>query len=230
MSRFDFNEEELMTTRKLLDAGIYAGRVKNWAVTNKDGQSYITIREVQKFNSVTRKSEKTGVFQLAGNIRFAVELTSKKAISTLQVDEPLVFGGNIQLNFTENGNLAGDNVVFSKTLIALGLASDNDGKLDCPIWKDCVPVYDEVEEVPENLDERIKTLPNVLELLTAINYWTARFELLFEHLENLPVLANIIQEAHYKTKELQNVIDSGAFGTKVAILPYTEDAEFDLDV
>jgi len=225
--QFGFNTTSLATAPLVLEDGVYAGAISGAAIAGKEDKQFINIvkETVWDKNVGTTKSGKAGSFVETGNwviegsIFYGVVLTSKKAISTLQRDEPKVFGGRIKLSFDKESLTLIDNYVLGAWLSALGL-SEHDFSEGVDFE------YNESIEVPEEL----ALVPNAVDLLNSLTYQRAMFSSVVEAANHVPVRVVVAKQANYKDKNvIENVINTGSFNSSCGILAYEEGCENDLE-
>lgn len=220
---FNFNTSSLATAPLLLEAGIYAGTLVNAAVTMGSGNTLkqtIDIRKEKVWDGGTQQMVETDRHIVTGWLSFGVLLTSKKAIKTLQKDEPRVYGGMINLSFDKETYMMQDNHVLGSWLQALELHDINfDEGLG---WE-----YDENIEVPEELSG----VANIVEMLNALAYYRLLFTTICNTANNTPVAVKVVKAPNYQNPEiLENVIDRGTRKVPFCgILGYTSGLEEDLD-
>ncbi len=224
---FGYNTSALATAPIVLEDGIYAGILSGAAISGKEGKQYINIvkETVWDKNVGTTKSGKTGSFVetgeyiIEGNIFYGVTLTSKKAITTLQRDEPKVFGGRIKLAFDKETLSLVDNHILGSFLSALGL-HEHDFSADVDFE------YNEDIEVPAELAH----VPNIVDMLNSVEYQRAMFTNIVNEANHQPVRVSVAKQPNYKDPTvLENVINTGRFNSSCGILSYVEGCEEDLD-
>ena len=238
MSRRSFATptSSLATSIPLVNKGVYSGIITGAASSGKEDKQYFNIvkdRSWDKdiFNEEIGKNgswvdnlgeDNLPLYKLEGTIYYSAILTSKKAIQTLQQDEPRVFGGQIRLNFSKE-TLALDaesneNIPYRNLLGVAGLEEvDFESQVDFD--------YDEEIEVPEELAH----LPNIIDMLNSLVYQRSYFALVTEALNGVEVNVSILRQPKYndKTQE-ENIIDTGRFNSFCGVTAYTEGDEQDL--
>lgn len=218
---FAMDTTSLSTERPLLDNGVYAGVIRNAGCVMGQSSTIEVVKE-RTWDRNSRTWSETGNYTIQGSFRFGVTLTSKKAIQILQRDEPIVFGGQIDLRFTEGYQMQ-DNVILGQFLAALGLAESWGEFNDTAVsgWE-----YDENIEVPEEL----ANVENIVDMLNSVAYYRSLFELVSNAVNGMQCQVKVVKQPNYKTPEvLENVIDRGTGNARFCgILAYTDGAEFDL--
>jgi len=215
---FAVDTTSLSTEKPTLDNGLYAGVIRN-ATTSIGQDNTIAVVKKKVWNKNAKVMEETDEYIIGGRFQYGATLTSKKASKLLQRDEPVVFGGQIFLNFDESFKLA-NSYVLGAFLTALGLHEVNFS--ESVDWD-----YDENIEVPEEL----QSVPQIVEMLNSVAYHRALFDLIANTVNLQPALVKVVKQPNYKTPEvLENVIDRGtASAPFCGILPYVEGSENDLD-
>jgi hypothetical protein len=239
MSRRSFATptSSLATSIPLLDKGVYAGVITGAAASGKEDKQYFKVvkdrtwdknvvnEETGKAGSWIDNLDKAGLplYKIEGAIYFGATLTSKKAITTLQQDEPRVFGGQIKLVFS-NETLALDdkskeNVPYANLLQVAGLSDvDFEEQVDFD--------YDEEIEVPEEMAH----VDGIVDMLNSVVYQRSFFTLVTEALNGVYVNVSVLRQPKYndKTQE-ENIIDTGRFNSFCGVTAYTEGDEQDLE-
>lgn len=218
-NRFAVDTSSFAATAPLLDDGYYAGQLIN--VSTKRGQNdTITYVEKKEYQKGSREGVPTGEFVLRGSINFGAVLTSKKAIKTLQRDEPKVFNGSISLKFDDKTFILQPNHVLKSWLDALGIGGEDFSQSVDWQWDDNI-------EVPEELSH----LSYAVDLLNAVTYYRAYFDLVCQAAVNIPVKVAVKRQPNYKNKEVEeNVINCGnSFQPFCGIISYVDGAENDLE-
>lgn len=238
MSRRSFATptSSLATSIPLVNKGVYSGIITGAASSGKEDKQYFNIVKDRSWDKDIFNEEKgkngswvdnlgednLPLYKLEGTIYYSAILTSKKAIQTLQQDEPRVFGGQIRLNFSKE-TLALDaesneNIPYRNLLGVAGLEEvDFESQVDFD--------YDEEIEVPEELAH----LPNIIDMLNSLVYQRSYFALVTEALNGVEVNVSILRQPKYndKTQE-ENIIDTGRFNSFCGVTAYTEGDEQDL--
>jgi len=216
---FAVDTTSLSTEKPTLENGLYAGVIRN-ATTSIGQDNTIAVVKEKERNKVTKAMEETGRYIISGRFQYGATLTSKKASKTLQRDEPVVFGGQIYLNFDKEKYTLADSHVLGAFLTALGLHEVNFA--ESVDWE-----YDDNIEVPAEL----QSVPNIETMLNSVNYHRALFDVIANTVNLQPALVKVVKQPNYKTPEvLENVIDRGTFSAPFCgILPYVEGFENDLD-
>lgn len=220
---FAFDTTSLSTAAPLLNEGFYAGVITNCAVTMGTGNNLkqtINITPEKVWDKDSKEMKETGEYIISGWMSFGVTLTSKQAIKSLQREEPKLFGGQIRLTFDQETGVMKDNHVLGQFLTALGLNEiDFNGSVDFE--------YNEDIEVPEEL----AGVTDIVTKLNSVEYHRALFTLICESANNLPVLAKVIKQPNYKSKEvMENAIDRGTtMAPFCGIMAYEDGAEEDLE-
>lgn len=222
MSKRTFNVDttSLSTAKPLLDNGFYAGTIVGASIEGKEGKQFFTIREERKWDKDAKEMVLTGDYELNGMLMYSVSLTSKKAIKTLQQDEPRIFGGMIFFRFDKETYCLEDNVQLGQLLSALDLKDTNfDEMVDFD--------FDDDIEVPEELAR----VPDIVTKLNALEYAKGLMTVICQTINNMPVKAKVIKQANRDNSEVQeNVLDMGSRNAPFCgVLPYEEGSEDDLD-
>ena len=224
---FGYNTTALATAPLVLEDGIYAGILSGAAISGKEDKQYINIVEEQVWdkNVGTTKTGKSGSFVktgdyiIEGSIFYGATLTSKKAITTLQRDEPKVFGGRIKLAFDKETLSLVDNHVLGSFLAALGI-HEHDFSADVDFE------YNEAIEVPEELAH----VPNIVDMLNSLAYQRAMFTNIVNEANHQPIRVSVAKQPNYKDPSLlENVINTGRFNSSCGILAYVDGCENDLE-
>lgn len=216
---FGFDTTSLATAAPLLNEGVYAGVVTNATISGKEGKQYINVNKEVKWNSSLKKMEETGESIIQGFLMYSTVLTSKKAIKTLQMDEPYLYGGIIRLEFDKETFVLKPNHVLGQFLTALDL---QDVKFtDSVDWE-----YNEDIKVPEELT----LVPRIVDMLNSVNYQRALFTLIANAANNHPVRVSVVKRPNRQTPEImENAINLGTFSAPFCgILHYVENCEMDL--
>ncbi len=225
---FGFKSENLAKVKPVLESAIYAGQIIGATVTGKEDKQFIVIQRDQEWKEkmYNEKTGKMGMFvdldtySLTGNLRFGVVLTSKKAIQTLQQDEPKVYGAGfnqITLAFdketyqfdTEN------NVAFTNWMDALGLNSDDFVENVDWEWNDDIDVPSDLAQVDD-----------IVTKLNALAYARALFSSICLAANGIPVKVDVTKQVDARSKETINVITTRK--TYAGVLPYVDGCENDL--
>lgn len=225
---FGINTTTLPTEKVLLDTGVYAGIITNAAVTGKEGKQHINIvKETEWVGPKGKKvRQETGEYTIEGAIYFGAALNSKKAIKTLNQDEPKVFGGQIRLAFHKAGETDGEgndisftlkeNHVLGAFLLALGLNEIN--------FAETVDFeYNEEIEVPEEL----QGVPGIIDMMNSLEYQRAFFNNIVQAANGLPAGVKVVKRQP-KGGSAENAIDTGNFNDFCGIIKYVEGSENDL--
>lgn len=226
---FGYNTTALATVKPMLEPAVYAGVMTGAAVVGKENKQYINLVKETKWDKDAWNEAKgkngmfveTGEWVIEGSIFYGVTLTSKKAIQTLQQDEPRVFGGRIVLKFnSESLSLdAENNIPYANFLIALGLDEiDFSESVDFE--------YNENIEVPEEL----AGVDRIVDKLNSINYQRAIFDLVCQSANNQPCKVKVLKQASYRDKtQMENTIDTGSYNSFCGILKYEDGSENDVE-
>jgi len=222
---FGVDTTSLATAAPILPAGIYAGQLTNTSITMGSGENLkhlIEVRKEKKWNKELGESIETENYIIGGALTYGALLTSKKAIQLLQRDEPRIFGGQIFLNFNKETCQLEPNHILGAFLEATGLKEYNFSEMADAEWE-----YDENIEVPEEL----QAVPNIIDMLNAVNYYRIFFKLIAEAANGQPVRVSVITQPNYKDKTIQeNAISRGTMSAPgCGLLVYKEDCENDLE-
>lgn len=204
---FGFNTSTLATAKPLLEEGYYTGTMVGASVVGKENKQHINIVKETEWNKNSKEFVETGEWIIEGNIYFGVALDDAKAIEQLQQEEPRVYGGRIRLNFHKEEFKLLNNYVLGAWLEALGLHEIN--------FEESVDFdYNYDIEVPEELAQ----VPNILDMLNSLEYQRNMFGIICESANNTPVRVSVLKQPNYKTKEPENVINTGNYGSFCGIL------------
>ena len=233
---FAVSNSSLATTIPLLNKGVYAGVIFGAAAAGKEGKQYFNIaKERGRWDKLKVNEEKgtvgnweyplnaagENIYVLEGTIYFGVTLISKKAIVTLQQDEPKIFGGQIKIGFDQEGFCLGEknNIVYKALLAATGLD-------DVEFSESVDFEYDEEIEVPEEF----ANVPNIVDMLNSLAYHRSLFALVTEALNGVPVAASILRQPKHNDKTTEeNIIATGKFNSFCGVTAYEEGMEEDLE-
>jgi hypothetical protein len=237
---FGVSAESIATVRQFIKAGLYAAKITGATINspfgeNKDKNSIrivdVTEWKKDEMNPTTGKmgwQKPTGKKRLEGNIYFTATLLSKKAIQELQRDEPVIFGGQIELGFTPEGELdPKNNIALINTAKALGI--DLDEILDNT---NAGFSYDEGIEVPEEL----ASVSGIVDLLNAVQYHTDYFAEVVARMNDLQCKIDVAVVDDNRTQgQKNNVINSGrnksgfSTGRLCAVHAWEDGCDLDLE-
>jgi hypothetical protein len=210
---FAFDTTTLATTPLLLDSGVYEGRLINAAIASKEGKNHINVVKETKWDKSNRAFVETGEYVVEGSIYYGALLTDKKAIESLQQDEPRVFGGRIRLSFNKETLQMDNNYVLGSWLQALQLHEINFGsEVDFE--------YDENIEIPEEF----VGVNDIVDKLNCVEYHRSLFNMVCQAANNVKVNVRVVKQPSYRNKEiLENIIDTGSYNSSCGILQFTEE-------
>ena len=198
-NQFAMDTTSLSTESPLLDTGFYAGTIVGATVTGKDNKQYFKVRE--EFKWVDGERTATGKHELTGLLRYAVSLTSKKAIRVLRNDSPRVYAGNIYLSFTDKHILDLEaNVQLAQLLEATGLGEEDFGAaVDFE--------FDDDIEVPADL----AGVDDIVTMLNGLEYAKQVLTLICQTIEDREVMANVLRKQDDQNKEgMMNQLNMGS--------------------
>lgn len=219
---FIMDTSSLSTEKPVLDNGVYAGVIRN-AGTLIGQDNTIDVVKERNWDRNSRTWNETGEYVVEGSFRFGVTLLSERAKQVLQRDEPVIFGGQIDLRFDENYKLL-DNHLLGAFLESLGLKESWGEFQEAALggWE-----YDENIEVPAEL----QSVPDIIDKLNSVTYHRGLFEIVANAVNGQKVLAKVVKQPNFRTPEvLENVIDRGTGNARFCgILPYVDGSESDLE-
>lgn len=214
-----FSASSLSTETPVLPNGIYAGKLVNVAITGKENKQYFSIRKAQQWDKdakamvdVIENGEPK--YQISGMVLVQAALISKKAQKLLARDEPQ-FLKMYNINFTDSFQPDTErNQQFANFLVTLGL--------DKEPFEDYVTFdYDADIEVPEE----IAHVPNVIDMLNALNYYKELFTIICNAAKDQNVKVSI-EKITKQDKSVVNEI-SGGRGGACGFLKYETGCEDD---
>ena len=222
---FGIDTTSLATAAPILPNGVYAGQLVNCSITMGQGDNLkdlIDIQKEQKWDKDSKKFIELDNYILTGMLNYGVLLLSKKAINLLQLDEPRVYGGRINLKFNQETCQMEPNHVLGAFLEATGLKSINFKELAENEWE-----YDENIEIPEHL----QNTPNIVDMLNALAYHRIFFNLICQSVEAQRVRVSVNTQPNSKDKTIQeNVVSRGtSTAPSCGLLSWKENCENDLE-
>lgn len=235
MRKFNFDPSQLATVQVVLDAGLYAGILKDPSIVRKDASGknipLVDMVEIKEYEKGSNVGKPTGKYKMQARVNYNVELTSKKAKHVLGKDKPIIFPNmfGFSLVFDENFFEPDSKVdsfidlekshTFGAFLEALGLKDIDFGDEVGNIW-----AYDENIEVPAHLT----SVPYIVDKLNALNYTKELLTLVCDSAKDKPVLANVTKVASYANKDVMvNQLNSGI--NSCGLVAYKEGSENDLE-
>lgn len=204
---FGFDTTTLATVKPLLDEGIYTGTMVGASIVGKENKQHIAIVKETVWNMNSKALEETGDYIIEGSLYFGVALDDPKAVQQLQQDEPRVYGGRIRLETDKETCGMKKSHVLGAFLDALGLMGIN--------FNEAVDFdFNEDIEIPEEYAD----VPNIVTMLNSLEFQRSMYGIICESANNTPVRVHVLKQANYKTKELENVINTGNYGSFCGIL------------
>ena len=216
-NQFAMDTTSLSTESPLLDTGFYAGTIVGATIVGKENKQYFQVREQHEFVNNVRTA--TGKHELTGILRYAVSLTSKKAIRVLRNDTPRVYANNIYLSFTDKHVLDLEaNVQLAQLIEATGLGEEDFGAaVDFE--------FDDDIEVPEKL----AGVEDIVTMLNGLEYAKQVLTLICQTIEDREVMANVLRKQDDQNKEaMMNQLNMGSRSAPFCgVIPYEDGAEED---
>jgi len=214
---FSFSTTSLTTSAPLLDTGFYAGEITAPTISKKTGESFFKIAEEKVWNKGTKSMDLTGDWVISGMLMYSALLTSKKAIATLQRDDPRVFASPIFLRFDKKSYGLENNQVVAQLLELVELSQEE--LAESIDWEN-----DDAIEVPEAL----ANVPDIVTMLNALEYHKAIFTSLCQAIDGLAVKVNVVKKPQRDNPSMQeNVLNlSPSF---CAFVPYEDGCEEDVE-
>ena len=216
-NQFAMDTTSLSTESPLLETGFYAGTIVGASITGKDNKQYFKVRE--QFKWINNERTATGKHELTGILRYAVSLTSKKAIRLLRNDAPRVYADSVFLSFTDSHVLdLAANVQLAQLLEATGLGEEDfGGAVDFE--------FDDDIEVPEEL----AGIEDIVTMLNGLEYAKQVLTLICQTIEDREVMANVLRKQDDQNKEgMMNQLNMGSRSAPFCgVIPYEDGAEED---
>lgn len=217
--KFSVDTASLATSKPTIPAGVYAAQIVNagikiqndWTINFRKDYEWVNNKPVDLEN---------GNYIIEGMLNYGVLLLSKKAIKTLQIDEPRLFGGRINLRYDKKTFILEDNHIFGRLLEVLGIKDiDFDSELD---WE-----WDDNIEIPEELSG----FANAVDLLNGLAYTRAFFTKVAEYMNGVKCKAVVGTRAKPKDPESkENFLDCGkGANASCGVISYSEGCEEDLE-